>query len=477
VRNVSPSSHPPRRARAARRPAAAPLQFRLNGQPVDLEAGRPDTTLLAFLRARGLTAAKDGCSEGECGACAVAMVVPDGAGSRYQAVNSCLLFAPMAAQQEIYTAESLAAGGALADVQRAIVDADASQCGFCMPGMAMSLFAEHHRPGRREPCDPAALAGNLCRCGGYRALRQAVATLGPPADGCFRRRMAQPAPAIGGARSAGFSRPTTVDECTALLAADPDATVVAGGTDLVVEAVQGRCRVGHLVSVEAIPELRAVVTTTDSVRIGAGVPLSEMARRWTAAPPVLHEWLDRFGSPLVRNRATLGGNLVTASPVGDAAPLLLALDATLHVAAAGGRRVASVESFFPGYRRAALDAGELLTAIDLPARWPRDFRFYKVTKRRQDDIASVAAALAIDVDGAGRVTHARFAFGGLAATPIRLLEAERAVVGQAWDARAIELVQNTLARTCDPISDQRGSRDYRLRVASRLLDRFWSERR
>ncbi len=456
--------------------AAQPLEFLLNGSPVHVDTASPNMTLLEFLRARGLTGAKEGCAEGECGACAVVLVADEGGRTAFRAVNSCLMFLPMAAQQEIYTVESLASHGALADAQRAMAAAGGSQCGYCTPGFVMSLFAEHYRPGRTGPCDTLALAGNLCRCTGYRPIRDAALALGAPPDDRFRRRLGQASPAIGAVEIDGFARPSTVEACADILARDPSAALVSGATDLGVDSnLHGR-RWPTLVSVEGISELRDFSETTTGVTIGAGLPLTDIGRAWREAPPVLAEWLTLFASPLIRNRATLGGNLATASPIGDAAPLLLALDASLRLAGSGGRRTVPLAAFFTGYRKTVLERGELIAAIEIPRPLPALVRFYKIAKRRLDDISTVAAAMAIDQDTAGRVRRARFAFGGVAATPLRLVEAEQAVEGQPWNEAAVERVQDVIQRTLTPMSDHRGTKEFRLEVSKSLVEKFWWER-
>lgn len=452
-------------------------EFLLNGRAVAIDAASPQTTLLDFVRAHGLTGAKEGCAEGECGACTVVMVVADAGRTAYRPVNSCLIFLPMVAGHEIHTVESLAANGRLADVQEAMAAAGGSQCGYCTPGFVMSLFAEQYRPGRTGPCDPLAMAGNLCRCTGYRPIRDAARAVGPAPDDDFRARLARPAPRIERVEIDGFSRPTTTEECVSILTQDPTATLVSGGTDLCVESNLRDTRWRHLVSVEAVAELQAFSETADVVNIGAALPLTDIGTRWKTAPAVIGEWLDLFASPLIRNRATLGGNLATASPIGDSAPLLLALDASVQIAGPAGRRTVPLASFFTAYRRTALAAGEILTTIQIPKPLPASVRFYKVAKRRLDDISTVAAAMAIDRDGSGRVRRARFAFGGVAATPVRLTDAEAATLGQPWNDAAVERVQRVIDRTLSPMSDRRGSREYRLQVSKSLVEKFWWESR
>ena len=455
--------------------------FLLNGLSVSACGTGVQTTLLDYIRSRGLTGAKEGCAEGECGACTVVLVADSPGGTEYRAVNSCLMLAPMAAGHEIYTVEGLAVNGQLSGAQQAMAEGGGSQCGYCTPGFVMSLFAEQHRPGRTGPCDPHELGGNLCRCTGYRPIRDAALSLGPVPPGSFLDRLSQPAPRLEAidyrTAEARFSRPLTLEQCLSILAAEPDARLIAGGTDLVVESNLRARRWKHLVSLEAIEELRDFRESADAVMIGAALPLNEIAARWGGAPEVFHDWLRLFASPPLRNRATLGGNLATASPIGDGAPLLLALDAKVHLASLRGRRATELTSFFLSYRQTELAPDELITAIEIPKPLPAFARFYKVAKRRMDDISTVAAAMAMDWDKSGKVTRARFAFGGVAAIPRRVAAAEEAAVGADWNDAAVERVQAALGRTLEPISDHRGSAEYRLAVARSLIAKFhWEQR-
>jgi xanthine dehydrogenase small subunit len=456
--------------------APSSVEFVLNGHAIRAERFSAQTTLLDFLRWRGLTGAKEGCAEGECGACAVVMVRPrgDGAGAgTYVPVNSCLLFLPMAAGQEIYTVEALAEGGALGPVQQAMVDFGGSQCGYCTPGFVMSMFAEQYRPGREGPCDIHALTGNLCRCTGYRPIRDAALSLGPAPADKFRARLDAPAPEVGPVNYDGFSRPKTLAECLALLAEHPEARLIAGGTGLVVESNLRLRRFPRLISVEGLDQLRQLRDSEKELEIGAALTLSEIDKRADDLPHVWHEWLALFASPLIRNRATLGGNIATASPIGDGPPLLLALDAEVRIAGPQGLRTLALHEFFLDYRKTALGPAELLVSIILPKPFPAHSRFYKAAKRRMDDISTVAACFAIDLDAAGRVRRARLAYGGVAAVPVRALDAEDALLGAPWNYTAVERAQKILARTLHPIGDHRGSAAYRLALAQSLLAKFW----
>ena len=467
------------------------LELVLNGRTISIDGVPSHATLLDLLRARGLTGAKEGCAEGECGACTVVLVASSvasnaasnaavDASSEYRPVNSCLMLASMAAGHEIYTVESLAQNGALAPAQSAMAAAGGSQCGYCTPGFVMSLFAEHYRPGRTGPCDPYQLGGNLCRCTGYRPIRDAALSLGPPPPGPFLDRLSKPAPRLAAASLSRngfhFSRPATLDDCLSILDQDPHARVISGGTDLVVESNLRRKRWTHLVSTEALPELRQFTETTASITIGAGLSLNEIARYWHTPPACFTEWIPLFASPPLRNRATLGGNLATASPIGDGAPLLLALDAQLHLARKNQQRTIPLAAFFTGYRRTALAPGEIITAIEIPKPLPAVTRFFKVSKRRMDDISTVAASMALDFDASRRIARARFAFGGVAAVPLRALAAEEQAVGERWNSSTVARVQNAVEQHLNPIGDHRGSADYRRAVAGSLVEKFWWER-
>jgi len=455
------------------RSASAALEFVLNGQTVRENATAAQVTLLDYIRSRGLTGAKEGCAEGECGACAVLFVTPSGKNrSAYQSVNSCLVPLPAAFGHEVYTVESLAESGTLCEAQRAMAERGGSQCGYCTPGFVVSMFAEQFRP-RGNGFDPDTLGGNLCRCTGYRPIRDAMQSLGPPPDSAMRRRLELPARPVVPMHyeSAGgrFSRPCSLAECLKLAAEDDTAQFVAGNTDLGVITNLRHRRFAHLISLDGVPELREFRNAPDAVEIGAGLTLTEIGERWTDAPDLFREWLRLFASPLLRNRATLGGNLATASPIGDSAPMLLALDAELSVAGMKGERTIPLHSFFHAYRQTALERGEVIRSVRIPKPLPTHARFYKIAKRRVDDISTVAAGIALRTDNSGN-SAARIAFGGVAPTPLRAFEAEEALA-----AGDREGAKEILRRTLHPIGDHRGSAAYRLAIAQSLLDKFlWS---
>jgi len=450
----------------------------LNGETVPVDGFPVQTTLLDFLRGRGLTGAKEGCAEGECGSCTVAMVVPSERGSAYRGVNSCLMFLPGAVGREFLTVEALAERGELAEVQRAMAAGGGSQCGYCTPGFVMSLFAEQYRPGRTGACDPHALSGNLCRCTGYRPICDAALAVGPAPNGPLLRRLTDPAPPLRPVlhEHAGFrfDRPDSLEEALSLASRSPRAKWVCGATDLAVESNLRFRRWPHLISVEAIPELREFSDGPDRVRIGAALPLQDLEQLWSA-PDTIRNWLRSFASPPIRNRATLGGSLATASPIGDAAPLLLALDASLQLSSSQGDRLVPLRSFFAGYRQTVLQPGELIRSIQIPKPFPQFLRYFKVSKRRADDISTVAAGLSLNWDSAGRISCARFAFGGVAEQPLRMTAAEQAAWGQRWDESIVEQIGRTLEHGLRPISDHRGSAAYRLALAKSLVAKFYWE--
>ena len=250
-----------------------------------------------------------------------------------------------------------------------------------------------------------------------------------------------------------------------------------GATDLAVQSNLRFLRPRHLISLEAIEELRQFEDHENGVTLGASLPLTEIGERWTDPPRAVREWLPLFASPLLRNRATLGGSLATASPIGDSAPLLIAFSSVLHLAGSRGRRTVPVDSFFTGYRRTVLEPGELIAAVEIPKPLPALSAFYKVAKRRFDDISTVAFAVTLTLDAAGSVERFRLALGGVAAIPLHVMEAEEAVVGTTWNQAAVDRIQSVLERILDPISDHRGSARYRIEVAKSLVEKFWWETR
>ncbi len=460
------------------------LRFVLNGEPVELTSAPPHVTLLQWLRSSGYTGSKEGCAEGECGACAVAWLRNGSDGrARYEAVNSCLIPLPAVHGQHVVTVEGVAEpDGTLHPVQQAMVERGGSQCGYCTPGFVISLFCEYYRPGR-DGYDPEAISGNLCRCTGYRPIVDVAQALAQPAPNDRRLKLlADPAPQISalqhGAHGSRFLRPSTLSEAFELFAAHPEAVWLNGGTDLMVYENQRYQRFPTFISLEALQELNALRVEPTEIELGAGLPLAQLEERLHAAAgelAALEQLLPLFSSRLIRHRATLGGSLATASPIGDAAPVLLALDATLVLASAAGERRVPLHEFFTGYRSSALLPGELIRSVRLPRPVAALQRFYKVSKRVLDDISTVAAAFALDLAPDGRVQRLCIAFGGVAATPLRALAVEQAANGEPWEPALLERLLPVLDTIAAPRDDFRGRASYRRAMMSGLLQKFMTE--
>ncbi len=467
--------------------------FSLNGVSVSLEGLDHNTTLLNFIRESGLTGTKEGCAEGDCGACTVAVLTPDASGKpQYQAVNSCLMLAATAVGLEVWTAEGIGQPEALHAVQNAMSSAGGSQCGYCTPGFVMSMFSENYAGNPRF--DEAALVGNLCRCTGYRPIREAAHALPKPnPNDPFLERLKTSSVRKPAFSMNGFHRPDTLSEALHLLETLPNARVIAGGTDMALEITTAFKKFENLISLEACPELLEIRESQAFLEIGAGVPLSRLETELRV--PLLNELWTWFASRQIRNRATLGGNLGTASPIGDAPVVLLALEAELVLVSSRGERIVPLSGYFLGYRKTMLEPFELIKTIRIPlenvgvtnpvgARHASPLHgqaskqqlqaMYKIAKRGHDDISTVMAAFHLETEN-NLVTKARLAFGGVAVTPIRALETERTLIGQAWNHATVESAKKVLALEFKPISDARASASYRARIIPNLLEKFWLE--
>lgn len=468
----------------------------VNGEPRDLDGVPVHTNALDFLRGCGLTGAKEGCAEGECGACSVmvARPAPDGSeATEWTAVNACLVPAVSLDGQEVVTAEGLGTPDALHPVQHEMAVRGGSQCGYCTPGFVCSMAAEFYRPGRaatngsgphdelhgENGFDLHAISGNLCRCTGYRPIKDAAFALGFPTESdalASRRTAPAPAPVASQVHDgeAAYVRPATLDEALRLLRDHEEAVVVAGSTDWGVEVnLRGR-RADLLVAVDRLEELRGYTATDGEVRIGAALTLTEVERRLAGLLPALAALMPQFASPLIRNGATLGGNLGTGSPIGDAAPVLLALEAVLVLAGTEGTREVPLADYFTGYRQSVRRRDELITEVVVPLPASDLTAFHKIAKRRFDDISSVAVAYAIDVRD-GTVAKARIGLGGVAATPLRATATEQALEGRSWTEETVAEAAEVLSAEGTPIDDQRASAAYRSAVLGQSLRKLWAE--
>ena len=461
-------------------------------------------TLLDWLRGEGLTGSKEGCAEGECGACAVMVLRPgeraaDSAGagpaSAWVAINACLAPAAALDGQEVRTAEGLGRPDALHPVQRELADRGGSQCGYCTPGFVCAMAAEFYRADRAPAAsgeDPAhehgpngfdlhALSGNLCRCTGYRPIRDAAYALGAPAgDDTLLTRTRTPAseprPTRTTSRQGTFVRPGSLTEALALLADEPDAKLLAGSTDWGVELNLRHSRTGLTVALDRLPELRTLVETDEAFAIGAALTLTEVERGLDGRVPLLAELFPQFASRLIRNAATLGGNLGTASPIGDSMPVLLALDARLVLASSGGERTVDLVDYFTGYRASVRRSDELITTVIIPRPLAPVTAFHKIAKRRFDDISSVSVAFALTLAG-NEVGRARIGLGGVAATPVRARAAEDALVGRPWTREGVTEAADVLGSEGTPLDDHRASARYRRAMLRQSLLKLVEETR
>lgn len=491
---------------------AGSFTFVLNGEERTVTGAPVNRTLLQYLRGEGRAlGSKEGCSEGDCGACTVLLSDVDADGERtFRAVTSCITFLPMVAGREVVTAEGLAGeAGALHPVQRAMVEHYGSQCGYCTPGfvcsMAEGCLREAEEPGVMDAPGAIAdqLSGNLCRCTGYRPIRDAMidalaetrggrggGTRGPDdvRPDVLATRLARgqvgafvPEPVAYGVGAETFYRPTSLAELLALRAAHPEAELVAGATELGVYVNKGGRAFPVLVSTEGVAELRAVRESGEALQVGGAATLTALEEALGGDLPALGKMLRVFASRQIRSRATVAGNLVTASPIGDLAPVLLALDAevVLAKAAPGGgvaERVVPLAEFFVGYRKTVLAKDEIMTWIRIPRVATSDrvrVDSYKVSKRRELDISIAAAAFAVRLDAAGKVVKARFAFGGVAATPMRATAAETLAVGRTWDEALAKDVARALESEVSPIDDHRSKKEFRRGLAGSLFLKFF----
>ncbi|WP_237213920.1 xanthine dehydrogenase small subunit [Falsiroseomonas oryziterrae] len=443
------------------------IAFTLNGQPTVLPAGTsPTLSLLDWLRGQGLTGTKEGCAEGDCGACTVVIEEPSGA---RVPVNGCITLLGQVHGRVVRTVEGLRApDGTPHPIQVAMAESDGTQCGFCTPGIVMSAWA-HARSGGDVH---EALAGNLCRCTGYRPIVEVLS--GVAADDMTAPDVLPPASVRFEAPGQVFRLPATLDELLALRAAHPEAWLLAGGTDLGLRVSDHREVPASVICLLNVPDLQSVEARPDGLTIGAAVSYGRLLDLFRAEPGFgpFAALLARLGSRQIRGLGTLGGNLGTASPIGDSLPPLVALGAVVRVASLRGARDLPVEAFLTGYRKNALAPDEVIVSVFLP-RPPADAHLAceKISKRHDQDIATVGAAMLVR-EAAGVVAEARLAFGGVGATVIRAAGAEAALLGKAFGTAEVAAAAEALAHDIAPLSDWRGSAAYRLAVAQGLLRRL-----
>jgi len=468
-----------------------PIRFFYRGAVHEVRDAAPTQTILQHLREDlHCTGTKEGCAEGDCGACTVVIGSLEPGGLELKAVNACIQFTPTLDGKALFTVEDLAAAdGELHPVQQALVECHGSQCGFCTPGFAMSLWGMYLKQEGRAPsrCQiDDALSGNLCRCTGYRPIIDAARRMVELPPAVFDRtalaerlRLLQRAHGFSYAAQGGrFHAPRTLEELVRLRAAHPEALLLAGSTDVGLWVTKHLRTLDEIIYLGQVDALKTITERDGMLEIGAGVSLNDayaaVCRHYSLE---LREMWQRFASLPIRNAGTLGGNVANGSPIGDSMPWLIALGAQVVLHGASGARVLALEDFYLGYQQKDLRADEFVAALRMPL--PRAgvrFRTYKLAKRFDQDISAVCAAFAITLDG-DMVTSARIAFGGMAATPKRAATAEATLVGQPWNDATMRLAMAALAQDYAPLSDMRASSSYRLAAAQNLLRRFWLETR
>ena len=442
------------------------MSFLLNGKSVSVAPKTGSESLLDYLRLEAdLCGTKEGCNEGDCGACTVIVTGQDGVP---RPMNACILFLPQLQGCSVRTVEGLPGpDGALHPVQQAMITHHGAQCGFCTPGFVTTMAAAH---ATGETDFDTALAGNLCRCTGYAPIiRAAQAAAHAPVPSWMVER--PEAPALQ-SRDDIFC-PRSSDELAQWYARNPEATLIAGGTDVGLWVTKKMQDLGPIAFVSHAEDLRQIHDEKDSLRIGAAVTITNLMQAIRPISASLHQLLSRYGSPQVRNAATIGGNIVNGSPIGDGSPALIAMGARLVLRRADERRTVNLEDFFIAYQQQDRRPGEFVESIELPKAQDR-LRCYKLSKRFDQDISAVCGCFNLEQE-AGVITQARIAFGGMAATPARARKTEAALCGQPWSLETVHQAKSAMAEDFTPLSDMRASAGYRAQAAGNMLIRYFHD--
>ncbi len=441
------------------------ITFGLNGTPVRLDVQDPTVTLLDWLREeRGLTATKEGCNEGDCGACTVMVTDEDGV----RALNACILFLPQLHGKAVRTVEGISApDGTLHPVQEAMVSHHGSQCGFCTPGFVASM-AVGHLNGRKDHDN--VLAGNLCRCTGYAPIvRAAEASASAPVPEWVRDVPPDAAPA--GDETCFI--PETADALAAWYEDNPDGTLIAGATDVGLWVTKALRTLRPVAFLHRCRDLQKIEEQGGTLWVGAGVSMAAFHMAIRVHLPSYAELVRRYGSEQVRQAATIGGNIANGSPIGDNPPALIALGATLHLRKGDHRRDMPIEAFFLDYGKQDRLPGEFVEAVSLPMNAP-NLRCYKLSKRFDQDISAVCGCFNVFLED-GKVTSARIAFGGMAGIPKRASAAEGALVGMSWTEETVRAAMKAMRDDFTPLSDMRASAAYRMETAENMLLRYFHD--
>lgn len=468
------------------------IRFILNGEDIALGDVAPDETLLDYLRLRrSLRGTKEGCAEGDCGACTVLVGRLSAGKLVYESVNACIRFLGSLDRTHVVTIEHLRVSeGRLHPVQQAMVDFHGSQCGFCTPGFVMSLYGLWMRsPTPSDAAIEKALQGNLCRCTGYEAIMRAaraISDYGKAAkDPLNVERKAVIAKLNGlntgdrveiGTDKARLVVPANLDDFAKLLQAEPTATVVAGATDVGLWVTKQMRDISPVVFIAGLDELKTISEANGVITIGAGVTYTEAFGALSKKIPALGQLINRIGGEQVRNMGTIGGNIANGSPIGDTPPPLIALGARLTLRKGNKRRTIALEKYFIAYGKQDRKPGEFVEAVHVPVPVKGTyFAVYKISKRRDEDITSTLGAFYLNRGRTGEVSDIRIAFGGMAATPKRASAVEKALKGKAWSEPAVEAALDAFAKDFTPLTDMRASAEYRALAARNLLVRFYAE--
>ena len=468
------------------------ISFVLDGEVMNLDfsgknALRPTTTVLQYLRSLpNHKGCKEGCAEGDCGACTVVLAKHEQNKISYQAVDACLIFLPMLHGKQLIAVENVGNCDNLHPVQEAMVDLDGSQCGYCTPGFIMSMFELYKNTGKptNSQIDDA-LTGNLCRCTGYRSIVDAAQKAGVKKARDQFSQQKEVKAMLGeihsdniqlSNRNQVYHKPADKKSAIQLIQKHPNACIIAGATDIALKVTKNHEIIPHIIDIGDLAELKKISVGVNHYKIGAGASLESVKAFSRLKLPALYKMLAVFGSKQIRQLATLGGNLASASPIGDTTPVLIALNATIVIEGKRGARKVPMSEFILGYRKSACKAGELITEIQIPKKHNGALiRSYKISKRKDLDIATVSAGFRVSLDKSSIPTELMLVYGGMAEMTKRAAKTEEFLSGKTWSRETIEQASNIISADFKPISDARSGAKAREVMAKNLLLKFWTE--